>query len=84
MIYDVEVGKNTWIRHCNKPRRRLTGLTINKRYLSLHFLINEFNSVHVFSPRFQITDQVMVPSRAVQIRIKPSRIQIDPSSKTYG
>ncbi|VDL64862.1 unnamed protein product [Hymenolepis diminuta] len=84
MIYDVEVGKDTWVRHHNQLRRRLAEPTSDKRYLSLHSLLDTFNLTHVIPPRSQSIDQVTVPSRTARTRWKPSRLQIDLSSKTYG
>ncbi|VUZ52204.1 unnamed protein product [Hymenolepis diminuta] len=84
MIYDVEVGKDTWVRHHNQLRRRLAELTSDKRYLSLYSLLDTFNLTHVLPPRSQIIDLVMVPPRAARTRVKSSRLQVDLSSKTYG
>ncbi|KAM3184078.1 hypothetical protein ACTXT7_009106 [Hymenolepis weldensis] len=62
MLYDVEIGKDTWVRHHNQLRRRLAEPTTDKRYLSLYSLLDTFNLTHVLSPRSQVIDQVMVPS----------------------
>ncbi|KAM3181593.1 hypothetical protein ACTXT7_014064 [Hymenolepis weldensis] len=35
MIYAVQVGKDTWVRHHNQLRRRLAERTIDKRYRSI-------------------------------------------------
>ncbi|KAM3186896.1 hypothetical protein ACTXT7_003363 [Hymenolepis weldensis] len=82
--YHVEVGKDTWVRHHNQLRRRLAKPTTDKRYLSLNSLLNTFSLTHVLSPRCPVIDHVMVPPRTARIRWKPSRFQVDPSSKTYG
>ncbi|KAM3182044.1 hypothetical protein ACTXT7_013199 [Hymenolepis weldensis] len=84
MIYDVEVGKDTWVRHHNQLRRRLAEPTIDKNYLSLYSLLDTFNLTHILPPRSQVIDQVMVPPRTARTRLKPSRLQIYPSSKTYA
>ncbi|VDL19770.1 unnamed protein product [Hymenolepis diminuta] len=78
MIYDVGVGKDTWVRHHNQLRRRLAEPTTDERYLSLYSLLDTFNLTHVLLSRSQITDQAMV-----RISIRPSRLQVDPSSNTY-
>ncbi|VUZ44288.1 unnamed protein product [Hymenolepis diminuta] len=83
MIYDVEVGKATWARHNKQLRRRMAERTTNKRYLSLYSLLDTFNQTHVLPPRSQVIDQVMVPSHTARIRMKPPRLQVDPSSKIY-
>ncbi|VUZ49986.1 unnamed protein product, partial [Hymenolepis diminuta] len=80
MIYDVEVGKNTCVRHHNQLRRRLAEPTFDRRYS----LLDTFNLTHVLPLRSQIIDQVTLPSRAARTKWKPSRLQIDPSWKIYG
>ncbi|KAM3177751.1 hypothetical protein ACTXT7_003908, partial [Hymenolepis weldensis] len=84
MNYDVEVGKDTWACHHNQLRRRLAEPTTDRRYLSLYSLLDTFNLTHVLPPRSQVTDQVIIPSRTARTRWKPSRLQVDPSSKTNG
>ncbi|VUZ42778.1 unnamed protein product [Hymenolepis diminuta] len=59
MIYDVEVGKDTWVRHHNQFRRRLAEPNSDKRHLSLHSLLDTFNLTHVIPPRSQIIDEVI-------------------------
>ncbi|VUZ55413.1 unnamed protein product, partial [Hymenolepis diminuta] len=70
--------------HHNQLRRRLAEPTSDKRYFSLYSLLDTFNLTHALPPRSQIIDQVTVPSRTARTRWKPSRLQIDPYSKTYG
>ncbi|VUZ40247.1 unnamed protein product [Hymenolepis diminuta] len=70
--------------HHNQLRRRLVETTSDKRYLSLHSLLDTFNLTHVIPPRSQIIDQVTVPSHTARTRWKPSRLQIYPCSKAYG
>ncbi|KAM3184666.1 hypothetical protein ACTXT7_007887 [Hymenolepis weldensis] len=61
IICDVEVGKDTWIRHHNQLRRRLAEPTTDS--ISGYRLVN--GSVTYGS------------------NMKSSRLQVDPSSKTY-
>ncbi|VUZ41418.1 unnamed protein product, partial [Hymenolepis diminuta] len=72
IIYDTEVDKDMWVRHHNQLRREQAGPTINKRYLSLYSLFDTFNLIPVLLPRIRL-----------KIRMKPSRLQTDLSSKTY-
>ncbi|KAM3179929.1 hypothetical protein ACTXT7_017302 [Hymenolepis weldensis] len=78
-IYDVEVGKDTWVRHHNQLQRRLAEPTIDKSYLSLYSLLDTFNFTHILPSRSQVIDQVMVPPRTARTRLKSSCLQVDPS-----
>ncbi|VUZ44982.1 unnamed protein product [Hymenolepis diminuta] len=57
MIYDVGVGKDTWVRHRNQLRRRLVEPISDERYLSLYSLLGTSNLTHVLPPRPQVMDQ---------------------------
>ncbi|VUZ56637.1 unnamed protein product [Hymenolepis diminuta] len=82
MIYDVEVGKDTWIRHHDQLLRRLAEPATHKRYLSLCSSSDTFNLPHVPPPRSQVIDQVMFPSPTARSKMKYSRLQIGSTSKT--
>ncbi|KAM3187962.1 hypothetical protein ACTXT7_001284 [Hymenolepis weldensis] len=73
MLVIIEKGKDTPA----KP-------TTDKRYLSLYSLLETFNLTHVLPPRSEVLDQAMVPSCAARTRMKPSRLRVNPFSKTYG
>ncbi|VUZ50760.1 unnamed protein product, partial [Hymenolepis diminuta] len=79
-----EVGKDTWVRHHNQLRRRLVEPASDKRYISLYSLLDTFNLTHARPPISQVIDQITISSCSARTRWKPSRLQIDPSSKTYG
>ncbi|KAM3172567.1 hypothetical protein ACTXT7_014269, partial [Hymenolepis weldensis] len=54
-----------------------TAAIIKKKHGSMIY------DVVVLPPRLQVIHQVMVPPRSARTRWKPSRLQVDPSSKTY-
>ncbi|VUZ44597.1 unnamed protein product [Hymenolepis diminuta] len=51
MIYDVKVGKDTWIRHHNQLCGRLAEPIIDNHYLSLYSFSDTSNLIHVLPLR---------------------------------
>ncbi|VUZ51379.1 unnamed protein product, partial [Hymenolepis diminuta] len=58
--------------------RQWTATIITKRHGSLIY------DVEVDKDRSHVIDQITIPSRTARTRIKPSHLQVDASSKTYG
>ncbi|KAM3180658.1 hypothetical protein ACTXT7_015870 [Hymenolepis weldensis] len=69
MLYDVEIGKDTWVRHHDQLRRRLAEPTTDKRYLSLYLILDTFNLTRVLPLRSQLEqDESLLVSRLIHPR----------------